>query len=257
MKEGVMLQVKRLSKSFGGLTAINELDMDVFDSEILGVIGPNGAGKTTLFNAISGFSPPTSGQIVFNGQDITRLKAHEIARLGISRTFQTCTLFMELSALENTLLGYHMNYKISKWKRVFHTPSAVREREIARQKARSLLEFMGVKSQENELACNLPHGHQRILGICIALATNPKLLMVDEPMTGMNQTEVRLMVEIIRRIRDIGVTIVIVEHNMKAVMNLCDRLVVLNFGQKIAEGPPKEIQANREVTQAYLGTGAA
>lgn len=252
-----MLEIRGLSKSFGGLTAINQLDMDVFDSEILGVIGPNGAGKTTLFNIISGFSPASGGEMVFNGRNITELKSHDIARLGISRTFQTCTLFMELSVLDNTLAGYHMNYKTSKWKRVLHTRSAVKERETARERARSILEFAGLKGQENELACNLPHGHQRILGICIALATNPKLLMADEPMTGMNQTEVQLMVEIIRRIRDLGITVVIVEHNMKAVMNLCDRLVVLNFGQKIAEGLPKEIQTNKEVARAYLGTGGA
>jgi len=252
-RRGVVLQVRKLNKYFGGLAAISELDLDIIDSEILGLIGPNGAGKTTLFNVVSGFFPPASGKVIFDGQDITGLKAHEIAQLGISRTFQASTLFMRLSVLDSVFTGYHMSYKRSIWKRLLRASSAVREEEILRQRATEILEFMGLASLKDELAANLSHGHQRILGVCMALATNPKLLLLDEPVTGMNPRETLTMIDLIRQVRDRGITIVVVEHDMKAVMNLCDRIAVLNYGRKIAEGPPKEIRENKEVIEAYLG----
>ena len=248
-----ILEVKQLSKYFGGLAAISELDLGVVDSEILGLIGPNGAGKTTLFNVISGFFPPTSGKVIFDGRDITGLKAHEIAHLGISRTFQASTLFMKISVLDNVFTGYHMSYKTSIWKRLLRRPSALNEEEMLRQRAMEILGFMGLASLKDELAANLPHGHQRILGVCMALATNPKLLLLDEPVTGMSLEETQTMLDLIRQIRDRGITIVVVEHDMKAVMNLCDRIAVLNYGRKIAEGLPEEIRENKEVIEAYLG----
>jgi len=248
-----ILEVKQLSKYFGGLAAVSELDLSVVDSEILGLIGPNGAGKTTLFNVIGGFFPPTSGKVIFDSRDITGLKAHRIAHLGISRIFQASTLFMEISVLDNVFTGYHMSYKTSIWKRLLRMPSALNEEEMLRQRAMEILGFMGLESLKDELAANLPHGHQRILGVCMALATNPKLLLLDEPVTGMNPEETQTMIDLIRQIRDRGVTIVVVEHNMRVVMNLCDRIAVLNYGRKIAEGLPEEIRDNKEVVEAYLG----
>lgn len=248
-----ILEVKKLSKYFGGLAAVNEVDLGVSESEILGLIGPNGAGKTTLFNAISGYFPPTSGQVIFDGKDITGLKAHEVARLGISRTFQASTLFMKISVLDNVFTGYHMSYHTGVWKRLLRTPAARKEEATLRQKAMEILEFMGLASLKDEMAMNLPHGHQRVLGVCMAMATNPTVLLLDEPVTGMNPGETQTMISLIRQIRDRGITIVLVEHDMKAVMDLCDRIAVLNYGQKITEGLPGEIRENKEVIEAYLG----
>ena len=249
----MMLRVENLTKRFGGLVALDDVNLHVDNSEILGLIGPNGAGKSTLINVISGFYPPTGGKVIFGGQDITGLKAHHITRLGIGRTFQASTLFMSLSVVDNVFSGYHISYKTSAWKRVLRMPSARKEEKLLKQKAVEIIELMGLGSLEGELAKNLPHGSQRILGVCMALATSPKLLLLDEPVTGMNPTEIQTMMGLIRQIRDSGVTIVIIEHNMETVMNLCDRIVVLNYGEKIAEGLPKEIQENEEVVEAYLG----
>ena len=248
-----LLEIRNLSKYFGGLVAIDQLDLDVFDSEILGLIGPNGAGKTTLFNLVSGFFSPTSGKVVFKDEEITGLKPHKIARMGIGRTFQSTNLFMEATVFDNVFTGFHRHYKVARWETFLHTPSARKEEEAIKRKAVEILKFMGLASLEGELAQNLPHGHQRILGVCIALATNPTLLLLDEPLTGMNPMERLTVVGLIRQLRDRGVTIVVVEHDMKAVMSLCDRIAVLNYGRKIAEGLPEKIRGNREVIEAYLG----
>jgi len=233
--------------------AIDRLDLDILDSEILGVIGPNGAGKTTLFNLLCGVHFPTSGRIVFSGEDITGLEAHEAAQRGIGRTFQANILFMQSTVIDNVITGFHVNYRAAPWKVLFHSRAAKEEDRIARQRALETLEFMGLSSAKDELAHKLPYGFQRILGVCLALATNPKLLLLDEPLAGMNPVETDTMMHVIRGIRDKGITIALVEHNLKATMTLCDRITVLNYGRKIAEGLPAEIRMNKDVIKAYFG----
>jgi branched-chain amino acid transport system ATP-binding protein len=252
-----LLETKSLTKYFGGLAAINDLDVEVLDSEILGLIGPNGAGKTTLFNLISCFFPPTKGEVMFKGGRISGLKPHEVAQMGIGRTFQKSTLFMGSSVLDNVFTGFHMNYKTGLLSQFLHTPTAREEAKLIKAKALEILEYMGLAPLKDELAQNLPHGHQRILSICVALAANPALLLLDEPVTGMNPGETEQTIDLIRQLREGGITIVVVEHDMKAVMSLCDRIVVLNYGKKIIEGPPEEIRENREVIEAYLGKEGA
>lgn len=234
-----LLQTRKLTKNFGGLCAVNHLDFDVADSEILGLVGPNGAGKTTVFNMITGFFPPTSGNITFEEEDITGFRADQIARKGIGRIFQASTLFMQSTVFDNVLTGFHMHYKQTEWKAFLHTMAAADEEQVMRQRVEDLLGFMKLDSLKDEKAQNLPHGYQRVLGVCIALATEPKLLLLDEPVTGMNPTETAMMIDKIMRIRDKGVTIILVEHNMRMVMDVCDRIVVLNYGEKIAEGVPR------------------
>lgn len=248
-----LLKVEKLSKYFGGLNALTELDLEVSPLEILGIIGPNGAGKTTLFNVITGFLAPASGRIIFKGEDIIGLRTDQITRRGITRTFQTSILYMQASCFENVLMGFHIHYKEPKWKAFLHTRTACEEEALTKQKAIEILEFMGLAQFKDELASNLPHGQQRALGIGIALATNPKLLLLDEPATGMNLKETETLMKQIKQLRDRDITIVLVEHNMKAIMNLCDRIVVLNYGRKIAEGSPQEIRGNPQVIEAYLG----
>lgn len=249
-----ILRVENLSKHFGGLVALDCVSFHVVNSEIMGIIGPNGAGKTTLLNAISGFHVPTSGKVTFDDMDITGWKAHSIAQLGIGRNFQASNiLFMELSVIENVFAAFHKLYNTKVWQRFACLPCALKEERVFHENAIKILEFMGMDSVKDELAKNLPHGYQRILSVCIALATSPKLLLLDEPVTGMNQTEVNSMVGLIRQIRTSGITIIIIEHNIETIMNLCDRIVVLNHGAIIAKGYPKEIQENEEVIEAYLG----
>jgi branched-chain amino acid transport system ATP-binding protein len=248
-----MLEIKQVSKYFGGLVAVNKVDLEVHNSEIVGLIGPNGAGKSTLINVISGFYPSSEGMMVYNGHNITRKKTHQIAKLGIGRTFQLSNLFTSLSALDNVVTGFHMSYKRPMWTRLLGLPSARKEEKDLRIKAGEIMDFMQIGAFKDELAGSLPHGHQRILEICIALATNPSLLLLDEPLTGMNQTEIQTMIGIIQEIRKRGIAILLIEHNMTAVMSLCDRIVVLNFGEKIVEGTPKEVQENQQVIEAYLG----
>lgn len=249
-----LFEVRNITKHFGGLQAVSDVNFVVLPGEILGLIGPNGAGKSTVFNLISGFHPLSSGNVIFKGEDITGRKAHKITELGIGRAFQEVTLFMKLSVLENVLSGFHLYYHQPAWKSFFRTPAAKNEENEAKKEVLEILQFMGLSAVQDQLAQNLPHGHQKILGVCIALATHPTLLLLDEPLTGMHPEETEEMMRVIRQIRDRGVTIILVEHNIDAVMRLCDRIVVLNQGRKIAEGLPQEIRNHKDVIEAYLGT---
>jgi branched-chain amino acid transport system ATP-binding protein len=248
-----LLETRDLAKYFGGLHAVDGLDLEIREGEILGLIGPNGAGKSTVFNMLGGFFRPTRGTITFNGEDITGLRADQVARRGIGRTFQSSTLFMEESVLENVFSGFHMHYTTASWKAFLHTRSAVREDRGMKTRALEILEFMDMLYLKDELAFNLPHGYQRVLGVCVALAGEPRLLLLDEPLTGMNPTEKVDMMEKIRQLRARDITIAIVEHDMKAVMSVCERIVAVSYGQKLAEGRPQEIQENQQVIEAYLG----
>lgn len=250
-----LLELREVTKRFGGLVAVDNVDLDIEEGEIRAIIGPNGAGKTTLFNLITGNYPVTEGRIKYNGKDITGLSPHEIASRGLVRTFQQTALFDEFTLLQNVAVACHVHAKVSLFGTIGHTPANQRTQRQAEEMALEILEFMGLAGLKDELAINLPHGHQRSLGVAIGLAAKPKMLLLDEPVTGMNPTEKQDMVDKVRHIRDQGITIVIVEHDMKTVMGVCEKISVLDFGKKIAEGPPEEILRNQQVIEAYLGAG--
>jgi branched-chain amino acid transport system ATP-binding protein len=245
-----ILETIHASKAFGGLLAVDDVSIKVKRQEIMGLIGPNGAGKTTLFNLITGFVHPTRGQIKFQGQDISHLTPHEIARKGIVRTFQLVTLFRSLTVLESIILGCHLQFGVSMRRVLFHLGHPKSEKK----RAEELLEFAEMSHMQDKIPMDLPHGHQRILAMVMALAAKPTLLLLDEPMGGMTHEEIKKMSELILEVREQGTTVLLVEHNMQAAMSLCERMVVLNFGNKIAEGSPLEIKKNKEVIDAYLGT---
>jgi branched-chain amino acid transport system ATP-binding protein len=249
-----LLEVQKMSKRFGGLRALSAVDLSIETGQIHSIIGPNGAGKTTLLNVISGFFPPTEGRVVFNGSDLTKQKVHQRVERGVARTFQGSVLLREKTVLENIIMGCHQQTKESFWGSFLGISSARKAEIDSKERALELAGSMGLVGWEDKLAKELPHGLQRILGLCIALATKPSLLMLDEPVTGMNAIEIAVMMNLIRKIRDSGITIVLVEHNMKAVMGLSDRITVLSYGEKIAEGSPGEIRTDRNVVEAYLGS---
>lgn len=249
-----MLTIEGLTKQFGGLTAVNRFDFNVEKGSLAGLIGPNGAGKTTVFNLITGFLRPTSGRIVLEGEDITGRKPHKIAQKGVVRTFQTTSVFPDLPVIQNMLAACHLEPRFGFWDSVFQLGPARRKQARRLERAHEIIHFVGLDLFKDRPARTLAHGHQRILGIGMALAAEPNVLLLDEPVSGMNAQEVEDAKAIIKRIWQSGVTIVLIEHNMGVTMSLCHKVTVLNFGNKIAEGSPDEIGRNQEVIQAYLGS---
>ena len=248
-----ILEVKTLSRYFGGLAALSNLDLTIEEGEIRGIIGPNGAGKTTLFNVISGVYRPTSGEIVYMGEKrIDGLSSSKIAKMGLVRTFQRTAIYHDFTVLRNVTVARHLHAKESVLG-VFAGSVKKMERENI-EKASEIIEFMGLGHLKNELAANLPHGHQRALGVAIALACEPRVLLLDEPLTGMTPTEKANMIDLIRKVHANGITILLVEHDMRSVMELCGYISVLDFGTLLVEGPPAEIQNDENVISAYLGT---
>jgi branched-chain amino acid transport system ATP-binding protein len=248
-----LLDVQGITKRFGGLTAVNSVSFSVDKGAILSVIGPNGAGKSTLFKLISSFVVPTSGRVSFDGQAITGLPAHEVARRGVVRTFQETTIFKEMTALQNVIVAHQLRSRASSFGVYFSSATARADEERFHKSASEILDYLGLGAVKQMVARNLPHGHLRALGIAVAMAAEPKVLLLDEPFSGMNIEETEAAVKLVRGIRDRGVTVVLVEHDMSAVMRISDRIVVLNFGTKIAEGTPLEVQQNEAVIGAYLG----
>jgi len=249
-----LLEIRKLTRHFGGLVAVSNLDLSIREGQFFGLIGPNGAGKTTVFNLLSGVIPPTRGEVRFAGSDITGAPPFQINRRGLARTFQITSLFQSFTVLENVLLGTYGVFRVNPLSSLFNTRQARTAEREQRERSMELLDFLGLGRLRNEVARNLPLGHQRILELAVALASSPKMLLLDEPFSGLSAEEGREMMIRIQKVREGRITIMLVEHNIRIVMGLCDRIAVLNFGSKIAEGPFEEVSRNPEVIKAYLGS---
>jgi len=248
-----ILETKNLTKDFGGLRALDNVTITVYEGELLGLVGPNGAGKTTFLNSIVGICRPTSGRVTLEGQDVTGLKPHQLAEKGLVKTFQLVTLFDESTVLENILVACNMKPRPGFWGSVFDTSSNKKKSGQMLDEALGMLELAGIGDLKEEVAGTLSHGHRKLLQLAMALTVRPKVLLLDEPASGMNLDEITSMMNLVKKTQQKGVGIILIEHNMRVIRDYCDKVVVLDYGQKIAEGTPDEVSVNEEVIKAYLG----